>query len=216
MTVDYNNFAKSFADSRKNMKWAELEYFFSHMQQGSILDIWCGSGRLIEQYNEYFWNLPKAYLWLDLSQGLLDEAKKRYSKMNFTQGNMLNIINISKWSKFSNVFLIASFHHLQSINDRVLFLHNLYQVLDDWARVYMTNWALNSSFNKKRYISSHIFWSENKYGSIDYNIKIGKEMRYYHCFSLEELESLSRKAWFKLIENRLFEGERNFITILEK
>jgi len=25
--VDYNNFAKTFSQSRKNMKWEEIEYF---------------------------------------------------------------------------------------------------------------------------------------------------------------------------------------------
>lgn len=216
MTVDYNNFAKSFADSRKNMKWAELEYFFSDIRQGSIIDVWCGSGRLIEQYKEYFWTLPKEYLWVDLSVWLLAEAHKSYPEMLFTQGNMLDILNIAQWKIFSYAFLIASFHHLQNIEDREIFLCNLYKLLEDWARVYMTNWALNSDFNKQKYISSKIPWSENQFSSTDYTIKIGKEMRYYHCFSLQELNYLAKKAWFTLLENRLFEGERNFITILEK
>lgn len=216
MTVDYNNFAKSFADSRKNMKWAELEYFFSDIRQGSIIDVWCGSGRLIEQYKEYFWILPKEYLWVDLSVWLLAEAHKSYPEMLFTQGNMLDILNIAQWKIFSYAFLIASFHHLQNIEDREIFLCNLYKLLEDWARVYMTNWALNSDFNKQKYISSKIPWSENQFSSTDYTIKIGKEMRYYHCFSLQELNYLAKKAWFTLLENRLFEGERNFITILEK
>lgn len=216
MTVDYNKFAKSFADSRKNMKWAELEYFFSHMQQGSILDIWCGSGRLIEQYNGFFWTFPKEYLWVDLSEWLLEEARKMYPKISFQQANMLNISNITKWDKFSNAFLIASFHHLQSIHERESFLHNLYQVLDDWARVYLTNWALDSNVNKTKYANSQIFNSVNKFGSTDYNILFWDNHRFYHCFSLDELESLSKIAWFTILENRLFDWDRNLITILEK
>jgi hypothetical protein len=27
--VDYNNFAKTFSNSRKNMKWEEIDYFLS-------------------------------------------------------------------------------------------------------------------------------------------------------------------------------------------
>jgi hypothetical protein len=39
MATDYNNFAKTFSSSRKNMKWEELEYFFSLLSAGDILDI---------------------------------------------------------------------------------------------------------------------------------------------------------------------------------
>lgn len=55
MSVDYNIFAKKFAHSRKDMKWEEVEYFFSLIQKDeSILDVACGSGRLLEHYTKYF------------------------------------------------------------------------------------------------------------------------------------------------------------------
>jgi hypothetical protein len=31
MSVDYNNFAKTFSNSRKNMKWEEIDYFVSFL-----------------------------------------------------------------------------------------------------------------------------------------------------------------------------------------
>jgi hypothetical protein len=80
----------------------------------------------------------------------------------------------------------------------------------------MTNWALNSELNKKRYSEAEIENSENKYWSVDFNIKLAWNDRYYHCFSLKELEELSKEIWFNVIENRLFDNDRNFITILEK
>jgi hypothetical protein len=30
MSVDYNNFATTFSNSRKNMKWEEIDYFISY------------------------------------------------------------------------------------------------------------------------------------------------------------------------------------------
>jgi len=36
----------------------------------------------------------------------------------------------------------------------------------------MTNWALNSELNKKRYSEAEIENSENEFGSIDFNIKL--------------------------------------------
>jgi len=216
MNVNYDNFAKSFAKSRKNMKWAELEYFFSWVKQGSILDIWCGSGRLLEEYDRYFWNIPKDYLGIDLSQDLLHEAKKSFPGSQFILWDMRKVWNICKWTKFQNIFLIASFHHLGTMLERQELFNDLYHLLDANGKIYLTNWALNSSLNHDKYIWGQIKGSENEFWWSDYHIKIGSHDRFYHCFSLKELELLSITAWFKLLENRLFEWERNIITILEK
>jgi hypothetical protein len=40
--VDYNKFAKTFAQSRRNMKWQEMEYFLNILNfnnENRILDI---------------------------------------------------------------------------------------------------------------------------------------------------------------------------------
>jgi hypothetical protein len=42
MTVNYNNFSKTFSQSRKNMKWEEIEYFLETLQNKqdiTILDV---------------------------------------------------------------------------------------------------------------------------------------------------------------------------------
>jgi len=216
MIVDYNKFAKSFADSRKNMKWAELEYFFSNMQQGSILDIWCGSGRLLEQYNTYFWKPLETYLWIDYSQWLIQEAQKSFPEHIFLQGDMLDIINIIEWKKFQHIFLIASFHHLWTISQRQKVLDDIYKLLLPNGRVYMTNWALNSELNLQKYETSKLSGTENIYWGVDYSIKIWDNQRFYHCFHIDELDYLAKKSGFKIWENRLFKWDRNIITILEK
>jgi hypothetical protein len=79
----------------------------------------------------------------------------------------------------------------------------------------MTNWALNSEINNKKYKDAVIKESKNTFWSTDYNIVFWENDRYYHCFDLSELEHLAEKTKFKIIENRLFDNQRNFITILE-
>jgi hypothetical protein len=40
--VDYNNFAKTFSKSRKNMKWLEMEYFLEKLilsEETNLLDV---------------------------------------------------------------------------------------------------------------------------------------------------------------------------------
>jgi hypothetical protein len=37
--VDYNNFAKTFSASRKNMKWEEIDYFLDKIKNSEKLNI---------------------------------------------------------------------------------------------------------------------------------------------------------------------------------
>lgn len=217
--VDYNNFAKTFSKSRKNMKWLEMEYFMEKLDFSDttkILDIGCWNGRFLWELINIFPDQisNNNYTWADLSSGLLEEAKKDYSEYNFHELNMLDIDSLEE--KYTDIFFFASFHHLQNIEDRKVVLKKAFDRLESGWKIYMTNWALNSELNSKRYNSAIIEWSENEYGSLDYNIKIWEFDRYYHCFSLEELEYLFKEAWFKIIENKLFENNRNFISIIEK
>ena len=220
--VDYNNFAKTFSKSRKNMKWEEIDYFLDNYLiplfvkggLGGILDIWCWSWRLLEQFSTNFDIEKIDYLGIDLSSEMLKSAKNNFPKKEFLELNMLNIDEVNK--KFNNIFFIASFHHLNTIEDREEVLKKAYNLLEKWGKIYMTNWALNSEINDKKYKNAVIEKSENKFGSTDYNIVFWENDRYYHCFDLTELKYLAEKNNFKIIENRLFDNKRNFITILEK
>ncbi len=69
----------------------------------------------------------------------------------------------------------------------------------------MTNWNLRE---QPRYATSHR-------GDSDYDIKIGAYSRYYHGFTLDELEELFREAGYTIVENRVFEGGRNIVSVLE-
>ncbi len=217
MTAMYDSFAKSFSDSRKNMKWWEIDYFLSIIKDNdssvSLLDIWCGNGRLLELMEPFELKIEN-YLWIDNSVGLLEEAKKLHPDNSFLHLDMQDISTIKE--KYDYIFFIASFHHLESIEDRENVLLSTYNLLNDGGRLFMTNWALDSEINTEKYLSSKIQDSQNIYGGTDYNIKFGEFDRYYHCFSLEELENISECSGFNIDENRLFDNKKNFLTILRK
>ncbi len=218
--VDYNSFAKTFSQSRKNMKWEEIDYFLESLNFNDsfrILDIWCGNWRFLWALKSKFPQIQnRNYNWIDLSSWLLEEAKKLHNDFeeNFSECNMLNIDWIN--NKYTDIFFIASFHHLQSLEERVQVITKAYEILGEWGKVYMTNWALNSELNSEKYSKYLIVNSKNSFWSLDYDIKIWDSSRFYHCFDVSELEYLAKNSWFKIIENRLFDNKRNFITVLEK
>lgn len=214
MAVDYNSFWKKFANSRKGMKWEEIDYFIdNHVSSPSfsVLDIWCGSWRLLEIFKDRW--LECNYFWVDLSKVLLEEAEKNHSESRFKELNMLNIDEID--SKFDYIFFVASFHHLDNEKDRSEVLSKAKKLLKEWGMIFMTNWALNSEKNYERYKKSIINWTENSYWGLDYGIKFWEHIRYYHSFSLEELSHLFEYESYQIVENRLFDSEKNIISIIK-
>lgn len=174
--VNYDAFSSTFAESRKNMKWPEIEYFIEllkntklppceggikggleiekqtpltplHRGGLKILDVGCGSGR-------FFGELKKAhidceYLGVDNSAGMIDEAKKAHPKGKFQVLDMLDIYTLDM--KFDAIFLLASFHHLETEVERIAVLQKLKNILAKNGTIYMTNWNLLSEENMRRY-----------------------------------------------------------------
>lgn len=207
--VDYNNFAKTFSKSRKNLKWPEIDYFIQYISSNfkskiNILDIWCGNWRILKTLNNSW--LEFSYLWTDSSEWMINEAKILFPENKFQTLDMLNMDKI--WQKFDIIFFIASFHHLQTIEDRLNVLNKAKNLLNDWWIIMMTNWNLLWEMNFIKYKDSYI-WNG------DFNIKIGNFKRYYHSFGLDELSKLFDLSGFETIKNEFFDDENNSLSIIK-
>lgn len=217
--VDYDNFSQTFSQSRNGMKWEEIEYFLEkyaeYIDEKKILDIWCWNGRLLDHFIKSSFIMDIDYFWIDASVWMIHEAKNKFWSDDFFVLDMLKIDTL-KMKNFESVFFIASFHHLLSIEERLDVLEKLKNIITEDSYIFMTNWALNSKINTEKYEKSIIDNSKNEFWSVDYNIKIWEFERFYHSFSWEELEYLFKKTWFEIIENRLFDNNKNFISIIKK
>lgn len=204
--MSYDNFATTFSNSRKNHPWPELEYIIEDMkinQYSSVLDIGCGNGRFLEESIKLNYVGAK-YLWLDQSAWMIWEAIKLHPNNQFKVLWMQDIWDLDE--SFDVLLFLASFHHLESRQERIQVLQDAKKFLNPNGRIYMTNWNL---LEQERYQKNHRWNGE-------FDIKIGEFVRYYHGFTLSEISELFKEAGYQIIENRIFEGGRNFLSILEQ
>ena len=206
--MSYDAFATTFSNSRKNLHWPELEYIITDMKAqnySSVLDIGCGNWRFLEEIKKSQFKV-KDYHGIDSSAEMIKEAKKLHQTHHFTVFPMEMIVNCwpIQWKLFDAILFLASFHHLDSQEKRTQVLRNAKKLLRPNGRIYMTNWNLR---DQEKYTKSHR-WNG------DFDIKIGEFSRYYHGFTLIELNDLFRETGYQIIENRIFDGWRNFLSIL--
>ena len=157
---NYDHFAKTFSESRKNMKWGELDAILEDIEKNNlekILDVGCGSGRFLEFYLKKFGKFPAKYLGIDNSAKILEEAKQSFPEVDFMMAEMQDVDeNFSEKisEKFDAIVLLASFHHVSDKNLREKILENLKFFLSENGKIYITNWNLKA---QEKYKNSEKF-----------------------------------------------------------
>jgi len=226
-TVQYDDFAETFGQSRRDMHWSEIDEVLSQFietyeyESGKIADIWCGNGRLLTHITGHSratdFQKFTTYVWLDASSELLKQASLDISFSDFfshtfwSLGDMRDLeALLSQHGTFDVIFFIASFHHLSTREDRLSVLEQAKKLLSKNGRIIMTNWNLSHESQWKYQNSKSAEYSD---GSADYSIKIGGYNRFYHAFSHEEYVSLAQDT-----ELSVFDAfwDRNSIVIWSK
>lgn len=224
--VQYDLFWDTFWKSRKNLHWEDIDFLLDDLSQSEItnwkiLDVGCGNGRLFDHLKShkkyvFFQKILHSYLWIDMSQILLNQALKNHSQSHifyeqkFMYWDMRWLESMISWEKYDAIFFIASYHHLFSYAERVNVLNQAVQSLSKNGKIYMTNWnllhPLQEKYSRSR-IVSYPDWSA------DFDIKIGAHSRMYHSFSEEEYNHLAKKSWLMVSANF---GEKNSVVIFQK
>jgi tRNA (uracil-5-)-methyltransferase TRM9 len=205
--MSYDNFSHTFSNSRKNHPWPELDAIIEDMKisdSTSILDIWCGNGRFLEEAQKQDL-IPWKYLGIDNSTWMIEEAGSLHPDANFEVIWMGDLDRIGHQT-FDAILFLASYHHLKTKEERIQVLKESKKLLNPNGRLYMTNWNLR---DQERYQKCHR-------GHGDFDIKIGEFTRYYHGFTVDELDELFRETGWKTIKNEVFTGWRNLLSILRR
>lgn len=219
MKQSYNNFASEFNETRKN-PWPEFLEFNKYLKKGQrILDLGCGNGRLIDLLKNY----EIEYLGCDICEPLLNYAKKqdlgKIKQAHFVFGDMMRL-NFNK-SSFDVIFLIASFHHLRNVKQRARLLKKMEYWLKPKGIIVMTNWNLLEKKQFKKYFK-YLFDFRHRKTFRDFIIPFknnkGKAIgrRFYHAFTLKELDKLFQNARLESIKSELSKDKKNIITYLKK
>lgn len=194
----YDSVAEEFSQTRRKA-WQDMEYLASKVWEGArVLDIGCGNGRLLQV-------LPQniTYLGVDLSRGLVREARKSYPDKKFVTGDFLTLPYSKLGKDYDFIFAIAVLHHLPTKRTRLHFLTKAKKLLGKEGKLLFTVWNL---------------WKEAKHRDKidnrgDIFIPFGQKRapRYYHAFTKEELLQLIKEADFEIDE---FRENRNFLLVL--
>jgi SAM-dependent methyltransferase len=236
----YNCVAEEWNETRKNLHWEEFDFFYDKIpfkKWVNILDLWCWTWRLFDFFKSK-WLESKNYVWIDLSEKMLVEAKKNYPNNNFFYWDISsknfekNFEKNNIW-KFDQIWCIAMLHHLWNNKNRITAIKNFDKILNKNWKIFLTVWNLyqkksnisvkklnkKSQKNKFEKILNKSFWrnifSFGFYSKQDcfFYWKDSKILRYYYAFKKKEIISLFEENWFTV---KFFDEWKNFSLILEK
>ena len=211
----YNTSAKKYYETRKKIRHdgkrilEELKNYSprwrnQEIKKINILELGCGWGRLCDYLSEKF-DEKFDYIGVDLSQNLLDLAKKDHPKEKFIYDDMVNFVQNEEQEKYDFIIITAAFQHIPSYDERVLLMKHFYRILKYEGKLVMLNWAFSDWFKGKYAVEVRkAFWKKilslwrTKLNNIFVPWKNKNEIlyRYYHLFTVEELTQLTKIGGF--------------------
>jgi ubiquinone/menaquinone biosynthesis C-methylase UbiE len=159
-------------------------------------------------------------VWIDLSDELLSYASTANPNLTFFQWDITKLIKNFEQESFNLIVWTSSFQHIPTTKERSFLMKNFYRLLDyDWMLL-MTNWSLSDWFVKKNWktvmkarLKSWLRLNNNARDLMvprTDNTTWKVYERFYHFFSLKELESLATFSWLTLKINTFIDWNGEF------
>ena len=221
----YNTEAKKYAETRKKF-WHEekaildaITPLFENNNKVRVLEFGCGSGRFATLLNQ---NFPGQfdYVGIDLSDELLLYASKENPNLTFFQWDITKLVKNFEQESFDLIVWTSSFQHIPTAKERSFLMKNFYRLLDYDGMLLMTNWSLSDWFikrHRKIVMKAKVLsrFNLSKWNSRDLMVPWTDENwrvyeRFYHFFSLKELENLTTFSWLTLKTNMFIDKDGHF------
>ncbi len=240
----YDFFAKDYHNKRR-YHWRDLETFLRELSEmkvrfnGYNLDLGCANGR---NFNLFLQTNSKL-VGIDNSIELLRLARERLKNQN--SNPKLNPKSVSlvlsdinalplRPKAITNVFSIATFHHIKKNNQRNYVLSQIYDIMKNNGLLVLTVWRRYQRKYRFYFINDRIrrFFipkynkTQKNLGLIEYGDKYvpwtlsNKNLtynRYYHFFSLNEIKKLLKDYIIRIILKRGGPNRKdNFFILTQK
>lgn len=173
-------------------------------QKPKILELWCGGGRFLSFFSQHYKG-DFSYCGVDLAKGLLEYAERDHPQHQFICEDMSSFLASQTQEQWDIIIACSSFQHLPSPQERKDLIKNAYRSLTYNGLLLMSNRALSDWFLKthwKIFIKSGLNFLTTLGQKSRRDVFIPRTnnhhttYRYYHLFSLEELQSLLLTSWF--------------------
>jgi ubiquinone/menaquinone biosynthesis C-methylase UbiE len=195
----YDEIAEEFALSREKEILTDMEFLAEGTKEGAtILDIGVGSGRTLP----LLFRRHCRVFGIDLSEKLLEKTHEKYPSGTFVSGEFTKIPFPDE--KFDEVWAIASFHHLPTEELRKKAFQEIKRVLKPKGELILTVWNIWEE-DRLQDVRMKAFWRTlflPQWHRSDMLIPWGKHKfpRYYHAFTVSEMEELIRAEGFLVLQ----------------
>lgn len=223
---NYEEVAELYSETRKKVLWPELTALAELVKTGeSIMDVGCGSGKLLQALSEKEIN----YLGIDPSKKLIEIARGEWGeteKRKFIMGDVLDLGKVSE-TEFDYVFCIAVLQHIPGEKLRIQALRQLKNKIKPDGQIIISNWNMwSEAFEKKKFrrlifkffLLKLIGKNKMDFGDVLFDWKnpqgYSVSKRYYHAFTLPELKRLAKKSGLKV--EKIVKDTHNHYLILRK
>lgn len=184
----YEQIADHFNVTRVN-HWSWITEFINLIKNNNeypkIIDMGCGNGRNMSYNNVDFTGVDNCKKFIEICKNKGFRA---------ICANMTNIPLHE--NHYDAIICIASFHHLDNNNTRLLALREMKRLLKPNGEILLSVWSINQPAKTKRTFNEYgdniVLWS--KYNRLF--------ERYYYIFKLEELQELFQTVGLAIIDHK--------------
>jgi ubiquinone/menaquinone biosynthesis C-methylase UbiE len=218
----YEKIAGNYNETRKKTHtplFDKMAEFINEIREGQkVLDIGCGSGRLITALS----GKKVEYLGVDKSAEMIKLAKDNYPEYRFLTGDLLELSMLPDIN-FDFVFCAAVLHHLPGAELRIAALKQLKNKINEKGMIIVTVWNMwpQKKFLKlviKYFLLKLIGKNKMDFGDILFDWKnsegVAISQRYYHAFTKRQLKKIVKKAGLKI--DKFYKDKFNYYLILIK